>query len=527
MDAARLLLVMPDPATRALAGRVLASAGFDVVARADSAEEAISLAERTAPDVVVIGSGLPAGGMASVARRLGAGELAPSVVVVLEQDDPDVVGDLVAAGITRFVPAGRPTALVAGVGAAARGSSHISEELGGSILEAIHARYEAERQATAELRRRVAELQTMSITDSLTGLRNHGFFFDRLYQELERSRRYDRPLTVLIADLDDFKKVNDTFGHGTGDAVLREVGAALASEVREVDVACRIGGEEFGLILPETDPTGGVHAAERIRQRVDSTVLPAVGHVTISVGVAVYPYHATDAESLVEAADRALYEAKRAGKNRTHMVGGARIDHVHDRPLWSMGPVAGTLLSAVELRAAEDVAHARDVAEVATAIGLELDLAVADVERLRLASLLADVGMLAVPDEIRRTTEPLDAGALAIIREHPRHSHRVVEPAVHASVAEAVLAHHEAWDGTGYPLGLAGKEIPLMARIIGLADAYTAMAAPRPHRRALVDETITAELERGTGSRFDPGVVAALNAVRRTTSDAEILSFPA
>ena len=527
MDVARLLLVMPDTVQRALAGRVLTSAGFDVVAQVASAKEAHALIEQLSPSVVVIGPGLSASVMATLARRATTSSPETAVVVALESEERETVAELVAAGITRFVPAGRPTAIVAGVGAAARGRPHISEELGGSILEAIHARYEAERQATAELRRRVAELQTLSVTDSLTGLKNHGFFFDRLRNELERSRRYDRPLAVVFADLDDFKKVNDTFGHGTGDAVLREVGGALAAEVRDVDVACRIGGEEFGLILPETDPVGAHQAAERIRERVSGMVLPAVGQVTISLGVAVYPYHAADAESLVEAADRALYEAKRGGKNRTHMVGGARIERMHDRPLWTMGPVAGTLLSALELQAPEEVGHAQDVADVATAIGLELDLAVADVERLRLAALLADIGMLAVPDSIRTAEEPLTAEQWNIIREHPRHSHHVIEPAVHSSVAEAVLAHHESWDGSGYPLGLAERDIPLLARIITVADAYTAMALARPHRHALMDDTITAELERESGRRFDPAVVAALNAVRRTSTDAKILSFPA
>ncbi len=525
--APRLILVMPDSARRALAGRVLSSAGFEVVAETASADEAMATIDHLTPDVLVIGPGLPGMGMAKLARRTGASVSKPAIVAAIDRDERRLVGELVAAGITRFVPAGRPTALVAGVGAAARGAPHISEELGGSILEAIHARYEAERRATAELRRRVAELQTMSVTDSLTGLKNHGFFFDRLREELERSRRFDRPLAVVFADLDDFKKVNDTFGHGTGDAVLREVGEALAGEVRDVDVACRIGGEEFGLILPETDPEGGHRAAERIRQRVESIVLPAVGHVTISLGVAVYPYHAADAESLVEAADRALYEAKREGKNRTHTVGGARIERMHDRPLWTMGPVAGTLLSALELQAPEEVGHAQAVADVATSIGLELDLSVADVERVRLAALLADVGMLAVPESVRNAQEPLTPDQWSLIREHPRHSHHVIEAAVHSAVAEAVLAHHEAWDGSGYPLGLSERDIPLFARIITVADAYTAMTRARPHRRALMDETITVELDREVGVRFDPGVVAALHAVRRASSDAEILSFPA
>lgn len=527
MDAVRLLLVIPDSTQRALAGRVLASAGFNISAQVGSVEEAAGLAERLTPDIVVIGPGLPGAGIVTLARRISGSRRGPEIVIALGSEDHEIVGDLVAAGVTRFVPAARPTALVAAVGAAARGQPHISEELGGSILESIHTRYEAERKATAELRRRVAELQTMSVTDSLTGLKNHGFFFDRLREELERSRRYDRPLTVVIADLDDFKRVNDTFGHSTGDAVLREVGGALANQVREVDVACRIGGEEFGLILPETDPVGGLQAAERVRERVAGMQLPAVGQVTISLGVAVYPYHASDPESLVEAADRALYEAKRAGKNRSQMVGGARIDRMNERPLWTMGPVVGTLLSALELRAPGEVSHAQDVADVATAIGLELDLAVADVERLRLAALLSDVGMLAVPDEIRLTDRPLRAEQWEVIKEHPRHSHHVIEAAVHSSVSEAVLAHHEAWDGTGYPLGLAGREIPVLARIISVADAYTAMALPRAQRSSLMDEAITAELERGSGHQFDPGVVSALNAVRRTSSDADILRFPA
>jgi diguanylate cyclase (GGDEF)-like protein len=177
-----------------------------------------------------------------------------------------------------------------------------------------------------DLRQQHERTEEEAITDELTGLSNHRRFRQILSKEVERAKRFDRPLSVVMLDLDDFKEINDNYGHLQGDRVLREVGRVLRSESREVDEPARYGGEEFAIALPETRIDGAMEVGERIRRRLDSVRIPLDGHgeiaIRASVGVAGSPEQAPDVRTLIKAADQALYRAKQQGKNRTARAAG-------------------------------------------------------------------------------------------------------------------------------------------------------------------------------------------------------------
>lgn len=178
-------------------------------------------------------------------------------------------------------------------------------------------------EAHAQLKRYARDMSERAVTDGLTRLFNHTYFHQRLEEEMSRARRYDRPLSLLMLDLDDFKRYNDNHGHLEGDGVLTTVGAVLAAAVRHEDVACRYGGEEFAIIMPETDTEAARAAAERVRDAIQQRFAHRdPGPLTVSIGVASFPDHAQCRVELIEAADRALYLSKRVGKNRVSAHGG-------------------------------------------------------------------------------------------------------------------------------------------------------------------------------------------------------------
>ncbi len=169
------------------------------------------------------------------------------------------------------------------------------------------------------------ELERLSVTDRLTDLFNHGYFQQRLDAEIRRANRFDHPLSLVMLDIDDFKALNDTYGHPRGDMVLKVMSSIIRENLREIDIAARYGGEEFVLLLPETDVEGARSVAERVRMRVEAEVLPIADadrevRISVSLGVATYPLHADTHAGLIDVADRALYEAKRAGKNCTKVA---------------------------------------------------------------------------------------------------------------------------------------------------------------------------------------------------------------
>ncbi len=359
---------------------------------------------------------------------------------------------------------------------------------------------------------RALRAMRLALTDPLTGLGNHRHFHERLQRELLHAEEEGLPLTLCLVDVDDFKRINDRYGHPAGDRVLSQ----LASRFRQGGEAFRLGGDEFAILLPGQDEHPALAVAASIIQRVASLQLDHVGSVTVSAGVATFPAHGVARDELIRLADSALYWAKEHGKNRVHVYRPAVVELAELRRLAS-GPdqaarfrAAASLAKAVDARDTYTGSHSERVAELAARIATRMGLPPEEVELTRLAGSLHDLGKLAVPEEILRKPGPLTEPERLVLERHPQIGFRMLESLGVDPVADWVLHHHERWDGTGYPDALPGMKIPLGARIVFVADAYDAMTSDRIYRRRLSGTDALAELERCAGSQFDPEIVSAL-----------------
>ncbi len=355
--------------------------------------------------------------------------------------------------------------------------------------------------------------------DSLTELLNHRAFQTRLDEEVARARRGGQSLAVVMVDLDGFGAVNNAHGHQAGDVTLLAVARCLRAQTRCADVAARYGGDEFALILPETDLGEALETAERVRGEV-ARLTVAHGaraiHVTASIGVAVLPDHATTREDLIGAADNAAYAAKRAGKDRVRQAERGALPH---DPVALAAQLDDANLATVEALAATVDAkdpytrgHSGRVAAYAAAIAAALDLPAADVTRVRQAGVLHDVGKIGVPDAILLKPDRLTGAEYDIIKQHPEIGERILQglPFLR-DILPAVRHHHERWDGGGYPDGLAGAAIPADAVILAVADSFDAMTSSRTYRPALPAGEALRRVREGAGTQYDPRVVAAFD----------------
>jgi diguanylate cyclase (GGDEF)-like protein/putative nucleotidyltransferase with HDIG domain len=359
---------------------------------------------------------------------------------------------------------------------------------------------------------RALRAMRLALTDPLTGLGNHRHFHECFERELRYAHERRLPLTLCLVDVDDFKRINDRFGHPAGDRVLSQV----ASRLRQTGEAFRLGGDEFALLLPGYDEDAALVAASSIVERIAALKFEQVELVTVSVGVAISPQHADERDELVRLADSALYWAKEYGKNRVRAYRPDVIELAELKRL-AGGPdraarfrAAASLARAVDARDVYTGSHSQRVAELAARTARRLGLADEEIELTRLAASLHDLGKLAIPEEILRKPGPLTDPERMVLERHPQIGFRMLESLGVDPVADWVLHHHERWDGSGYPDGLPGETIPLGARIIFVADAYDAMTSERVYRRRVAPEQAIAELKRCAGSQFDPEIVAAL-----------------
>jgi diguanylate cyclase (GGDEF)-like protein/putative nucleotidyltransferase with HDIG domain len=385
----------------------------------------------------------------------------------------------------------------------------------------------------ASLRESQAGLLKRANTDGLTAMYNHRYFHERLGQELKRAIRYNRPLSLLMMDLDGFKVVNDNLGHPAGDAILRNFATVLASEIRDIDIAARYGGDEFAVILPETGIEEAVQIAERIRATVDerahltdgdSGEAGGAGHsnsdwkITLSVGVAECPTHARQRDALVAAADIAMYHAKNVSQNAVYTYdkvpgAGGSMDPCRIHAFLQSASVStiAALAAAVDAKDQYTHGHSESVAKYAVGIAGELSFSPEDKFNVRIAALLHDVGKIGIPEAILSTPLALNTHERDIIRSHPSVGEHIVKQVPQLQkVLPGIVYHHECFDGTGYPSGLPGERIPLPARIICVADAFDAMTSNRPYREAMTVAEALAELSKCAGTQFDPACVEAL-----------------
>jgi diguanylate cyclase (GGDEF)-like protein/putative nucleotidyltransferase with HDIG domain len=368
------------------------------------------------------------------------------------------------------------------------------------------------------LRRRIEDmvrgLASAARTDVLTGLLNRRGFEEAFELELERARRGGHTLSVLIGDLDRFKHINDRFGHYQGDLALARASTILERRKRRIDTVSRLGGEEFALVVPDADDHAAYMLAERLRTALREAFAAEPVPITISFGVASFPGHGETYESLMGAADDALYAAKELGRDRTVIYSRevAGILTPIDQPNGPRNEHLATVLALAEALDIRDVAtsrHSKTVGRYAELIARELGLAPDAVERVRLAGILHDIGKIAVSNMLLSKPEPLTEEEWVEMRRHAEIGARILANARLADIGEWVLAHHERPDGYGFPFGIRNGEIPLEARILAVADAYEAMTTDRPYKAALSPEQARDELLRNAGTQFDTRIVTA------------------
>ncbi len=395
------------------------------------------------------------------------------------------------------------------------------------------------------------KLQQQSITDGLTGIKTRRFFWEALSSEWKRASRSGRPFSVVLIDLDKFKEVNDSFGHLEGDLVLARVGRLLEQRCRQSNVVARYGGDEFIILMPETGVDQAQALAERLRLWLAQDAMLAEHAITGSFGVASYPSHGFSAEDIIRVADAGMYAAKHEGGNRVSMAeefGEGEVVAAHRQQMSSfiegflqrdqtgaedLDELTATLrrlcgegedcdvhvlkesieaLSrAAESREFHAAGHGDMVARYAELIGRALALPPDEVVELAYAGRVHDVGKIFVPERIVAKAGPLTDEEFEQMKAHARVGAEIVAT-IPGSVMlqKAVEHHHEAFDGSGYPNGLRGEEIPLWGRILALADAFVNMSTERSFAPAKTTEQALLEIEKLSGTRYDGMLVRVL-----------------
>ena len=423
--------------------------------------------------------------------------------------------------------------------------------------------------------------QEQAITDGLTQVKTHRFFMEALAAEWKRSTRGGRPFSLVLVDLDHFKFVNDFHGHLAGDTVLQRIGRILEQNCRRSDVVARYGGDEFVVLMPETNKDQAVQLAHKLRACIDGDPFLHAKNITGSFGVASFPANGSTPQELIQVADSSMYMSKHQGGNAV-----STADHVDPREaqkwkrdvleaylgvtlkrLFSTGPEAfdeiyrrleqftqsleqnpemadvavgdektGTPLGKVSPAMIETITslafaidakdhytqgHSQKVASyavmLAEALVVEGQLTQAELEEIRLAALLHDVGKVGIPESILNKSGPLDGDEWEIMKTHTSLGARVLEPLrVMGALQRIIKHHHEFYDGSGYPDQLKGEEIPFGARLVAIADAFDTITSDRTYKKARTPEDALFELQRCAGAQFDPELVTLfVRAMRR------------
>jgi len=375
-------------------------------------------------------------------------------------------------------------------------------------------RQDREVQLEAELetaRRRVAELeadlQSRTDSDRTTGLLDLRNFRVRLDSELARVRRHDRLLSIAVIDLDGFRSLNARHGYAAGDELLVATTQVLKCCTRASDVVARTGSDEFAILMPEVDTAAAAKCLERVMLELEVVSTNEASCVSVSAGIAGLRRDQSPAQ-LLGTAHQALDRARAEGGGRATVAEDGDVDAGTDyEHLDVVTGLASTLLE----RDRYTGEHSESVVELATQVAKNLGLDEDVIERIRVAALLHDIGKVAIPDAVLQKPAGLTPAEWELMREHPVIGERILRATPGFGLVARIVRHeHERYDGSGYPDGLSGVEIPIGSRIILAADAYHAMTSDRPYRSAMPHAEAFEELQRGAGTQFDPDVVAAL-----------------
>lgn len=376
------------------------------------------------------------------------------------------------------------------------------------------------KQMEAEQKKQLAEALARADIDPLTGLLNHRAFHRRFNEEVDRAQRAGRSLAIAVFDLDNFKFFNDAYGHIAGDDVLRQVAEALRACCRSYDTLARFGGDEFALLLPEPALDSGALRQDLLVRLQNVTFQPDGSPVALplglSVGVAIYPCEASTRMDALEMADARLRRSKSGGDSED--VAERLCEHLsHTIEGFKM---LNALVTAVDTKDRYTRRHSEDVLAYSLQIAHALHLDEPTLHTVQVAALLHDVGKIGVPDQILRKPSTLTSEENDAIQQHPLMGAIMVGavPGFEETL-DAIRHHHERWDGGGYPFGMKGEGIPLLARLMAVADAFSAMTTDRPYRKGMPAQRAMKILYSGAGTQWDPVCVHAFLQARGGSSD--------
>ncbi len=331
-----------------------------------------------------------------------------------------------------------------------------------------------------------AKVRHLSFHDSLTGLYNRAFFEEMLTQ---MNKKESLPVSVIVADVNGLKLVNDTYGHQKGDDLLKKIAEIFKIVCRQDDIIVRWGGDEFAALLKRTDKHVAAMLANRIKKIAAGTIFCSMP-ISLALGVATK----TDAKEKI---DKAITKAEE--------------DMYRKKLLESKSARSAMILSlekALFEKSYETEEHTRRLKDMARKVGKAFGLSDSQLNDLAVLAALHDIGKIAIPEEIIKKPGPLTPSEWEQVKKHSEIGYRIAKSSTELStIPLGILHHHERWDGAGYPHGLKGEDIPLIARVISVVDAFDVMTHDRPYKKAVSQEEAIAELKRCSGSQFDPQVV--------------------
>ncbi|MCM8812554.1 MAG: diguanylate cyclase, partial [Candidatus Omnitrophica bacterium] len=410
-------------------------------------------------------------------------------------------------------------------------------QVGGDLLAGALYRLEMDRDLAAlnkELLQTNLKLKQLALKDSLTGLYNHRYFQDVIESEYDRAQRQNQPLSIIMLDVDYFKSINDVYGHQFGDIVLKQLAKNLGQMVRKYDTVVRFGGEEFIIITPGANRKVALVLAQRLQEVIKLENFGNDQHkvkLKLSVAVTSFPDDKIRRGSdFIRIADFLLNKIKEMGGDRVYSyhelksAGGlaaqeeedeADVAHLKEklekltkRSNQSLAEAIFAFAKTIEIKDHYTGEHVERTVHYAIEIAKSLQLPEAEVERIRQAALLHDLGKIGISEKILMKKAALTAAEYEAIKKHPQIGVDILRPIqFFHGILPLILHHHERWDGAGYPYRLKGEENPLGARIIAVADTFEALTADRRYRKACSRKRAIQEIKRNAGTQFDPAVV--------------------
>lgn len=392
-------------------------------------------------------------------------------------------------------------------------------------------------------------VKKQAVTDHLTNLFNRRFFEDALHREATRSLRTKQPFCLIGLDLDHLKRINDTYGHSMGDKAIATIASVITNTSRSIDIPSRYGGEEFFIILPGIDAKGGIIAAERLRKAIETAPVEGLKEgITASLGVSSFIEQTTNIDELFEMCDKAMYNSKQRGRNQVTLADvdnvtswqdiaiDAFVDILTQHRIPFDKKMAGDLVQKLQIKqqdatgtSTQEMLYSivdsisksyfplyqegstKNKVALATLIAKRLNLPKSEVDKLKIAMLLYDIGNTMVPKNIIKKAAPLNEKEVDEIKKHPIFGAQDILKPIGSvsSIIPIIEQHHENWDGTGYPNNKKGEEIPITSQIILIVDSYFAMISFRPYRKAYSEDEAIEEIKNNANKKYSAEIVEA------------------